>query len=86
MAIIDIGLPGIDGYEIGKRMRERPNGRAMLLLASPDTAFRATTNDRPRPDSIITPLSRLTHRSSRSCSARGLARPQELRANSSLPR
>jgi PAS domain S-box-containing protein len=33
VAIIDIGLPGIDGYEVARRIRERPNGRAMLLLA-----------------------------------------------------
>jgi two-component system, sensor histidine kinase len=33
VAIIDIGLPGIDGYEVARRMRDRPNGRAMLLLA-----------------------------------------------------
>jgi two-component system, sensor histidine kinase len=33
VAIIDIGLPGIDGYEVARRMRERPNGRAILLLA-----------------------------------------------------
>jgi PAS domain S-box-containing protein len=33
VAIIDIGLPGLDGYEVARRIRERPNGRAMLLLA-----------------------------------------------------
>ena len=33
VAIIDIGLPGIDGYEVARRMRERPNGRGILLLA-----------------------------------------------------
>ena len=33
VAIIDIGLPGIDGYEVARRIRERPNGHAMLLLA-----------------------------------------------------
>ncbi len=33
VAIIDIGLPDLDGYEVAKRIRERPNGRAMLLLA-----------------------------------------------------
>jgi CheY-like chemotaxis protein len=32
-AIIDIGLPGIDGYEIAKRIREDDHGRRMLLLA-----------------------------------------------------
>lgn len=33
VAIIDIGLPGLDGYQVARRIRERPNGRAMLLLA-----------------------------------------------------
>ena len=32
-AIIDIGLPGIDGYEVAKRIREDEHGRRMLLLA-----------------------------------------------------
>jgi CheY-like chemotaxis protein len=33
VAIIDIGLPGLDGYTIAQRIRERPGGREMLLLA-----------------------------------------------------
>jgi signal transduction histidine kinase len=33
VAIIDIGLPGLDGYQVAQRIRERPGGRAMLLLA-----------------------------------------------------
>jgi PAS domain S-box-containing protein len=33
VAIIDIGLPGLDGYQVAKRIREQPNGRTMLLLA-----------------------------------------------------
>jgi signal transduction histidine kinase/ActR/RegA family two-component response regulator len=32
-AIIDIGLPGIDGYQVAKRIREESHGRDMLLLA-----------------------------------------------------
>jgi len=32
-AIIDIGLPGMDGYQIARRIREEPYGREMLLLA-----------------------------------------------------
>ena len=32
-AVIDIGLPGMDGYEIAKRIRQEPHGRSMLLLA-----------------------------------------------------
>ncbi len=33
VAIIDIGLPGMDGYQVARRIRETPNGRDMLLLA-----------------------------------------------------
>lgn len=33
VAIIDIGLPGLDGYQVAQRIRARPNGRAMVLLA-----------------------------------------------------
>ena len=33
VAIIDIGLPGLDGYQIARRIRAHPNGRGMLLLA-----------------------------------------------------
>ncbi len=33
VAIIDIGLPGLDGYQVARRIRAHPNGRAMVLLA-----------------------------------------------------
>jgi signal transduction histidine kinase len=33
VAIIDIGLPGMDGYEIARRFRAEPNGRAVTLIA-----------------------------------------------------
>jgi CheY-like chemotaxis protein len=33
MAIIDIGLPGLNGYQVARRIRERPTGHAMLLVA-----------------------------------------------------
>src|SRR6185436_5566256 len=33
VAVIDIGLPGLDGYEIARRIRGLPDGRAMVLLA-----------------------------------------------------
>jgi PAS domain S-box-containing protein len=46
-AIIDIGLPGIDGYQVARKIREEPHGRGMLLLAltgydSAGDAVRAT--------------------------------------------
>jgi signal transduction histidine kinase len=33
IAFIDIGLPGIDGYEVARRVREDPSGKALLLIA-----------------------------------------------------
>jgi signal transduction histidine kinase len=33
VAFIDIGLPGIDGYEVARRIRAQPQGRALRLVA-----------------------------------------------------
>ena len=33
LALVDIGLPGIDGYEVARRLREHPGGRRLLLVA-----------------------------------------------------
>jgi PAS domain S-box-containing protein len=33
VGIIDVSHPGLDGYEVARRIRERPQGRGMLLLA-----------------------------------------------------
>ena len=33
VAIVDIGLPGVDGYEVGKRLRALPGGGQLLLVA-----------------------------------------------------
>ena len=46
VAIIDISLPRMDGYQVAKRIREDPHGRGMLLLAltgygSPDDSKRS---------------------------------------------
>lgn len=32
-AILDITMPGMDGYELAQRFRERPGGKEMLLIA-----------------------------------------------------
>ena len=32
-AIVDIGLPVFDGYEVAKRVRRLPDGQSMLLVA-----------------------------------------------------
>lgn len=46
VAILDIGLPGIDGHELARRLRATEEGRDMLLIAataygSPDDIDRA---------------------------------------------
>ena len=33
IALVDIGLPGMDGYEIARRFRAEPNGAAVFLVA-----------------------------------------------------
>jgi CheY-like chemotaxis protein len=33
LALVDIGLPGIDGYEVARRLREHPVGRRLRLVA-----------------------------------------------------
>ena len=33
VGIIDVSLPGVDGYQVARRIREKPQGRGMLLLA-----------------------------------------------------
>ena len=33
IALVDIGLPGIDGYEVARRIRMLPNGKTMMLVA-----------------------------------------------------
>ena len=33
IALVDIGLPGIDGYEVARRLRANPDTRAVRLVA-----------------------------------------------------
>jgi signal transduction histidine kinase/DNA-binding response OmpR family regulator len=33
VVMLDIGLPGLDGYEVARRLRQRPGGGALLLIA-----------------------------------------------------
>jgi CheY-like chemotaxis protein len=33
IALIDVGLPGFDGYEVARRIRGRPEGKGIYLVA-----------------------------------------------------
>lgn len=33
VVVLDIGLPGMDGYEVARRLRARPGGERLVLLA-----------------------------------------------------
>jgi len=33
VVILDIGLPGMDGYEVARRMRRQPGGDQLVLVA-----------------------------------------------------
>jgi signal transduction histidine kinase/ActR/RegA family two-component response regulator len=34
LAFVDVGLPGIDGYQVAERVRKDPRGRSMALIAT----------------------------------------------------
>lgn len=31
--VLDLGLPGMDGFEVARRLRERPYGQSLVLVA-----------------------------------------------------
>ena len=66
-AIIDIGLPGLDGYQVARKIRAEPHGRGMLLLALTGTTPPATPHARPTTGSTITWSSRSIRITSRAC-------------------
>jgi CheY-like chemotaxis protein len=45
--LLDIGLPGMDGYEVARRLRANPDLAGVTLCAL--TAYTPSGFDRPRP-------------------------------------
>ena len=54
VAIVDIGLPDIDGYELARRIRLEPNGQPAFLIALSDMAPLPIVSARWPPGSIVT--------------------------------
>ena len=42
--LLDLGLPGIDGYEVARQLRARPYGKDMILVALTGWAGREVRN------------------------------------------
>jgi CheY-like chemotaxis protein len=49
--LVDIGLPGIDGYEVARRVRRDPNLKQVVLVALTAMGGRRTSRRRWRPAS-----------------------------------
>ena len=52
VAVVDIGLPGLDGYELARRARNDPAGKSLTLVALtgfglPGVAFGSSTRRTP---------------------------------------
>jgi CheY-like chemotaxis protein len=70
IALVDVGLPGINGYELARRMREVPGMKAVPLVAVTDTAASKIGWRRWKPGSVITWSSRLIPSASKTFSRR----------------
>jgi two-component system OmpR family response regulator len=44
VVLLDLGLPGMDGFEVARRIRSRPDGKEVLIAAV--TAFRGDEHQR----------------------------------------
>ena len=50
--LLDIGLPDLDGYQLAKKIRATPAGRAAFLIAVTGWARRRIGGSLSKPDSI----------------------------------
>ena len=53
-AIVDIGLPGLDGYQVAQKLRDELSQSAPHWSPSAATAATSTANAPPKPASITT--------------------------------
>ena len=59
VAFVDIGLPGMDGHEVARRLRAAPGGRDLVLIAltgygRPDDANAGATSRGASTSTVIT--------------------------------
>jgi signal transduction histidine kinase len=69
VVLLDIGLPGLDGYEVARRMRRLPELKSTRLIALTGTASHRTWRARWTPASTSTAQSPSTSSSLAVCSA-----------------
>ena len=70
VVLLDIGLPGMDGYEVARRLRERPEFEETLLVALTGWGQEADRRRSRRRASTTTWSSRRARRPSSNCSRR----------------
>jgi CheY-like chemotaxis protein len=68
VALLDIGLPGIDGWKLARLLRDQSRGKRPLLFAVTGAERTKTVEDRLRPGSISTLSSLLIPRCWLGCS------------------
>ena len=51
VVLLDIGLPGLDGYQVAERLRAKPEFKDLVICAL--TAFTPSEAERQRPDGLV---------------------------------